>query len=236
MAQLVSLRIDGELVQAQAGQSILSAALAKGKYIPSLCAFPGLKTVGACRLCLVEIAGGGRLIPACTTPVAEGMAVTTKSARLTKYRQMALELLFAERNHVCAVCVSNNHCELQDLAVKLGVTNVRFAYRFPRLEVDMTHSRFVLDHNRCVLCSRCVRVCSEVEGAHVWDIASRGISSRVVCEMNQRWGESRSCTNCGKCVQVCPTGALVEKGAAAEEMIKRNEPIRRLAGARGGAH
>jgi bidirectional [NiFe] hydrogenase diaphorase subunit len=236
MAQTISLRIDGELVQAPAGTSILKAALEKGKYIPSLCAFPGLSTVGACRLCLVEIAGGGRLIPACTTPVAEGMSVTTKSARLTKYRQMALELLFAERNHVCAVCVSNNHCELQDLAMKLGVTNVRFPYRFPRLEVDMTHARYVLDHNRCVLCSRCVRVCAEVEGAHVWDIASRGISSRVICELNQRWGESRSCTNCGKCVQVCPTGALSDKGSAVEEMIKRNEPVRRLAGARGGAH
>jgi len=92
----------------------------------------------------------------------------------------------------------------------------------PRLPVDVSHPRWVLDHNRCILCSRCVRVCDEIEGAHVWDIAARGINSMLVAELNLPWGEAPSCTNCGKCVQVCPTGALVEKGLAVEEMTKRN--------------
>jgi bidirectional [NiFe] hydrogenase diaphorase subunit len=93
----------------------------------------------------------------------------------------------------------------------------------------------VLDHNRCILCTRCVRVCSEVEGAHVWDIMSRGVQSRLVCEMEKPWGQAESCTSCGKCVQSCPTGALAEKGWAVEEMIKNHENISSLAIHR-GAH
>jgi bidirectional [NiFe] hydrogenase diaphorase subunit len=233
MPQKVSIRIDGELIHALADQSILDAALAHSKYIPSLCNMKGLAPVGACRLCIVEVAGVGRLLPACTTPVQDGMSVTTNTEKLRRYRRIALELLFAERNHVCAVCVSNGHCELQSLAQRLGVTNVRYPYTYPRADVDLTHARFAADQNRCVLCTRCVRVCADVEGAHVWDISGRGIGSRLVCELNRKWGESRNCTNCGKCVQSCPTGALAEKGFAVEEMTKRTEPVSRLTVLRG---
>jgi bidirectional [NiFe] hydrogenase diaphorase subunit len=162
------------------------------------------------------------------------MSVTTNSENLKHHRLMALELLFVERNHICAVCVSNGHCELQSLAQTLGLTHVRFPYNYPTLPVDASHPRFVLDHNRCILCTRCVRVCDEIEGAHVWDIAARGISSRLVAELDRPWGESQSCTSCGKCVQVCPTGALVEKGYAVEEMDKRNAAVTHLAARREG--
>lgn len=233
MPNRISIRIDGELVQAQPGQTILEAAHENGRFIPGLCQFKGLSTVGACRLCVVEVQGVNRLQPACTTPAQDGMAVITRSARLNDYRKQALELLFAEKNHVCAVCVSNNHCELQAYAQRLGVTNVRYAYRYPRLPLDMSHPRFVIDHNRCVVCTRCVRVCNEVEGAYVWGVAGRGIGSRIACEMDREWGKAGACTNCGKCVQVCPTGALAEKGFAAEEMIKRHDLVERLATIRG---
>ncbi len=234
MPQKISIRIDGEYVNATEGQTILEAARAGGKYIPTLCFLEGLSASGGCRLCIVEVSGVGRLLPACTTPVQNGMSVTTNSEKLTRYRRMALEFLLIERNHYCSVCVSNGHCELQAMAQQLGVTHVNYPYNYPRMAVDVSHDRYVLDHNRCILCTRCVRVCSEVEGAHVWNISGRGIQSRLVSDLNRPWGESKSCTSCGKCVQVCPTGALAEKGWAVEEMVKNNESIRRLATRRGG--
>ncbi|MEN6535052.1 MAG: bidirectional hydrogenase complex protein HoxU [Bryobacteraceae bacterium] len=233
MPQKVSIRIDGEYVNAREGQTILDTARANGKYIPTLCFLEGLTPAGSCRLCVVEVSGVGRLLPACTTPVQDGMSVTTTSDRLTRYRRMIIEFLLAERNHYCAVCVSNGHCELQAMAQSFGITHVRYPYNYPKLPVDSSHPRYVLDHNRCILCTRCVRVCSEIEGAHVWDVMSRGIRSKLSSELNRPWGESKNCTSCGKCVHSCPTGAMAEKGFAVEEMVKRDEAVTKLASRRG---
>src|ERR1700690_1004143 len=139
MPDKLAIKIDGEYIQATAGQTILEAARANGKYIPTLCYLEGLSSVGACRLCIVEVSGIGRLLPACTTPVQDGMSVNTNSDRLTRYRRIAVEFLFSERNHYCAVCVSNGHCELQSMAQKLGVTSVEYPYSYPRLPVDVSH-------------------------------------------------------------------------------------------------
>jgi bidirectional [NiFe] hydrogenase diaphorase subunit len=227
------MRIDGGYVDASEGQTILEVARANGKYIPTLCYLEGLSPVGACRLCIVEVAGVNKLLPACTTPVQDGMAVTTQSERLQLYRRIAVEFLLSERNHYCAICVSNSHCELQRVAMEVGITHVSYPYRYPRLAVDVSHERFVLDHNRCILCTRCIRVCAEVEGAHVWEMNGRGIHARVAADLDRPWGESVSCTNCGKCVQVCPTGALAEKGKSVEEMVKTDGRITKLASRRG---
>ena len=152
----------------------------------------------------------GCVCPACTTAVWEGMSISTDTERLRRHRRLILELLFTERNHVCSVCVANGHCELQSLAQEQDLTHVRLRYRHPDLPVDASHDRFTADHNRCILCMRCVRACAEIEGAHVWDVMGRGINSMVITGLHEPWGSS-SCTRCGKCVQVCPTGALFEK-------------------------
>ena len=160
------------------GQTILEVARASGKYIPTLCWLDG--TSSGRRLPPLH-RGGVRRRTAAARLHHAGAGRHERHHQLAKssphYRRIAIEFLFAERNHICAVCVSNNHCELQAMAQRLGVTSVRYPYAYPKLPVDLSHERYVLDHNRCILCTRCVRVCAEVEGAHVWDVSSRGIRS-----------------------------------------------------------
>jgi bidirectional [NiFe] hydrogenase diaphorase subunit len=220
-SRIVTLKIDDADCSARDDETILDVAQQNRIRIPTLCNLEGLSGWGACRLCLVEIAGTTKLLPACVTYVQEGMQVKTDSPRLLAYRRMVVEMLFSERNHVCSVCVSNGQCQLQSLAQELGITHITLPYRYPTLPVDMSHEMFRLDHNRCVLCTRCVRVCDEIEGAHTWDLGGRGIDARIISDLNQPWGEADSCTRCGKCVHVCPTGALSQKGTAVAEMTKQ---------------
>jgi bidirectional [NiFe] hydrogenase diaphorase subunit len=229
MSRVVTLKINDQDVSGREDETILELARENGIFIPTLCQLEGLSNIGACRLCLVEIKGLPKLMPACMVRPQEGMEVYTESERLTRYRRMVIELLFVEGNHICSVCVSNGHCELQFLAQKLGVDHIRLPYRSPKREVDASHERFALDHNRCILCTRCVRVCGEIEGAHTWDVMGRGIQSCVITDLNQPWGESQTCTSCGKCVQVCPTGALFAKGKAVGEMTKHQGFLTTLA-------
>src|SRR5580698_985703 len=128
-----TLLIDGHEISARSGQTILEVAKENDIYIPTLCHLDGLTDVGACRLCVVEIKGNNKLFPACVTSVFEGMEVTTDTERLKKHRRTILELLFAERNHVCSVCVANGHCDLQAMAQEQGLTHVRLPYRNPEL-------------------------------------------------------------------------------------------------------
>jgi bidirectional [NiFe] hydrogenase diaphorase subunit len=218
--RVVTLEIDGRALSARDSESVIEVCRENDIRVPSLCHVEGLSVWGACRLCMVEVSGQRRLLAACSTRVAEGMQVRTDSERLRRYRRTIVELLLAERNHVCSVCVSNGHCELQTLAQRCGVDHVRVPYRQRRYEVDASHEAFRLDHNRCVLCARCVRVCDEIEGAHTWDVMGRGVDCLIISDLARPWGESETCTGCGKCVQVCPTGALVRHGTSAGEMVK----------------
>ena len=219
-ARVKTLVIDGRDISARETSTILEAAQEEGIFVPTMCHLEGLSEAGACRLCLVEVKGMNKLLPACVTRIEEGMEVTTHSERLDRYRRTVLEFLFAEGNHICSVCVANGHCELQSMAQRLGMNHVRVPYIAPRRQIDASHARFSFDANRCILCTRCVRVCDEVEGAHTWDIMGRGIASRVISDLNEPWGDSTTCTSCGKCVQVCSTAALTEKGQSVAESVK----------------
>lgn len=232
MSAPITVTINEQEYEARTEQTVLGVARSNDIFIPTLCFLKGLSGVGACRMCLVEVQGVPRLLPACVTKVTQGMVVTTESPKLQSYRRMILELLLAERNHICAFCVASGHCELQDLAQRLGITHVRYPYRFPRYEVDASHEQFVYDPNRCVLCTRCMRACEEVEGARTWNVMGRGIRSFMITDMNERWGDSPTCTTCGKCVQSCPTGALAVKGRATGEMKRKPNALPGLANMR----
>lgn len=224
--------VDDTEVDAYEGESVLQAARRHGFTIPALCYVEGLSVWGACRLCVVELAEQHQLRPACAVTVEEDMEVITDSEAIRRHRRTVLELLFAEGNHVCAVCVSNGACELQDAAVAVGMDHVRFDYQAPVRTIDASHPKYVSDPNRCILCTRCVRVCDEIEGAHVWDIAGRGSDARLVAELGKPWGDAQSCTWCGKCVATCPTGALFYQGRAVGEMRHEPHMVARLVAAR----
>lgn len=226
--QIITLSIDGLQVSGLAHETILEVARDNGITIPTLCHLDGLSVAASCRLCMVELAGSGKLYPACATRIAEQMVVTTQSDRLLHYRRTIVALMFSERNHVCAVCGANGHCELQDMAQMLGLDHVQLPGFYPPLGVDASHPRFLLDHNRCILCTRCIRVCGEIEGAHTWDVKNRGIHNLIVADLDTPWGESSTCTGCGKCVQVCPTGALIEQGKSVAEMRKHRPRLTTL--------
>jgi bidirectional [NiFe] hydrogenase diaphorase subunit len=225
MTDVYTLTIDGKDVAGTAGQTVMDVAEENGIDIPGLCHLEGISARGACRLCMVEIAGSPKLAAACMTKISEGMEVTAHSEKLLEYRQAITEMMFMERNHVCAVCVANNHCELQDLADTLEVTHFDLPRINPAVDIDASHKLFAIDHNRCILCLRCVRVCDEIEGAHTWDVMHRGLETRVQTDMGIPWGESPTCTSCGKCVQVCPTGALFEKGRPVAAGSKDRRPF-----------
>jgi bidirectional [NiFe] hydrogenase diaphorase subunit len=232
----VPVVLDGQEVLAHDGETVLQLARRLGVPIPTLCYLDGLSVHGGCRLCVVEVEGEHRLPLACATPVTAEMEVRTTTPEIEEHRRTVVALLFAEGGHVCAHCVASGACELQDLAARTGMDHVPFEMSFPRRDVDASHPRFVLDRDRCVLCTRCVRVCDELEGAHVWDVAARGETAHLIAGMDQPWGEVASCTSCGKCVAVCPTGALSERGTAAGE--RRPDPglPAFLADARAGGH
>lgn len=228
MTPALHIHINGNAYTADPGTTVLEACKQSGVTMYTLCELEGLSHAGACRLCLVEIEGNPKLQPACTTRVTEGMRLQTDTAQLRTYRRMTVELFFAERNHICAVCVANGHCALQSLAYAVGMDHVRFPMRSPACTLDASHGQWVLDHNRCILCTRCVRTCDEVEGAHHWDVMGRGIGSRIIGDFDTPWGQSETCTSCGKCMHACPTGAIFPKTAVQGSLEKHPEMITTL--------
>lgn len=210
---MINISINGRKLSAQAGGTVLDAAKQAGITIPTLCDHPALAPIGACRMCLVEVKGQRTLQPACTFPLSEGMEVQTESAPVVKARKFVLDLLFSERNHYCMYCEMSGDCELQALGYRYGLDHWQYPTYTKRFPVDATRKYFLMDHNRCILCRRCVRACSDIVANHTLGLKQRGASTMIDADMNVPFGES-TCISCGTCLQVCPTGALVDKRSA----------------------
>jgi len=206
----ITLTINGKQVKGKQGDTVLEVCQANGVDVPTLCHMDGLSDVGACRICMVEIEKERRPVPSCTYPARDGLVVKTNTERLEKYRRQILELIFTEHNHFCMFCEQSGDCELQKLAYRYQMDNVRYLYSFPSLSVDSLSDYLVIDHNRCILCGRCVRACGEVATSHTLSFTQRGWKTEVAADLNQPLGES-SCRLCGACVQACPTGAIFSK-------------------------
>jgi formate dehydrogenase major subunit len=209
----VTLTIDGEAVTVAEGTSIMRAAMEMGTKIPKLCATDMLDAFGSCRLCLVEIDGRPGTPASCTTPVANGMVVRTQTERLKRLRKGVMELYISEHPLDCLTCSANGDCELQDMAGAVGLREVRYGYdgaRHPNPGLDQSNPYFTYEPSKCIVCSRCVRACEEVQGTFALTIAGRGFESVVSPGMQEPFFSSE-CVSCGACIQACPTATLNEK-------------------------
>ncbi len=211
---MITLTIDGKRVEVQEGTTVLEAARANNISIPTLCDHPAITPYGGCRLCVVEVQGARVPQASCTLPAAEGMVIKTDTPALKAGRKFVLTMLFSERNHFCPFCqLSGGDCELQNAAYAEGMTHWEFQPNWKPFPVDASHPDFVLDNNRCILCRRCVRACDELVGNATLGIEERGTASLLVADTGVPWGQS-SCVACGTCVQVCPTGAIIDRYSA----------------------
>ncbi len=209
----VRVTIDGVEASVPANSSVLEAAQIAGIEIPTLCDHPAIEPIGACRICLVEIEKQRTLQPACTFPVFDGMVAHTRSEKVVEARRFVLNLLFSERNHFCMFCQMSGSCDLQDLAYAYELDHWQFDRPMPKYSVDASREFFAMDHNRCILCRRCVRVCDELVGNSTLGLKNRGAETMISADLDVPFGES-SCVSCGTCLQVCPTGALMDRASA----------------------
>ena len=212
-AQMVQIEIDGFPLSVPEGTSIMRAANSLDLPIPKLCATDSLKAFGSCRLCLVEIEGRKGTPASCTTLAEEGMKVRTQSDRLAKLRKGVMELYISDHPLDCLTCSDNGDCELQDMAGAVGLREVRYGHEgenHTRSEKDESNPYFTYDMSKCIVCSRCVRACDEVQGTLALTIEGRGFDSRVAVSLGENFFDSE-CVSCGACVQACPTATLQEK-------------------------
>ncbi len=211
--KMVSITIDGEAIEVPEGTSIMRAAALMGTTIPKLCATDNLEAFGSCRLCLVEIEGRAGYPASCTTPVMPGMVVSTQTDRLQQLRKGVMELYISDHPLDCLTCSANNDCELQDMAGAVGLRDVRYGYEGEHhLDAckDASNPYFTFDPAKCIVCSRCVRACDEVQGTLALTVDGRGFESHISASQDDGFLKSE-CVSCGACVQACPTSALIEK-------------------------
>ncbi len=206
----VTINIDGQPVKTASGATILEAARESGIRIPTLCHHPRLSVVGSCRVCMVAVEGIKGVVPACATPVRDGMVIKTDTPEVLAARRMAVELLLSTHPLNCEDCESNGKCELQALAIELEVEEPRFGRSLEKKPIDDRHPFLIHDPNKCILCSRCVRACREIAVNDVWCLSGRSSGTSISTFFDKPM-ESSGCLSCGECVSMCPTGALTTR-------------------------
>ncbi len=208
MTELVTFTIDGTEIKAPKGQTILQAADEMGMYIPRLCFLKNVSPGGHCRVCTVLV--NGRPQSACTHPVGEGLVVVADTPELANWRKSLIELLFVEGNHYCMFCEKSGNCELQAMGYRFGMMSPRYPYQFPKRDVDATHPDVMIDHNRCILCGRCVRTSQEKDNKGIFQFINRGHRTKVgVNSAALLGGTGLKVTD--EAVKACPVGAILRK-------------------------
>jgi [NiFe] hydrogenase diaphorase moiety small subunit len=205
---LVNITIDGIKLEARHGQTIMEVADAAGIYIPRLCSHPDLKPIGSCRVCTVLV--DGRPQAACVKPVMEGMAIESDTPQLLQHRRNIIDMMFVEGNHFCMFCEKSGNCELQALAYRFGITAPQYPFQFPEKEVDASHPDILLDHNRCVMCARCVRASQELDGKNVFQSIGRGFHRKIGVNGLRALGDTDMALG-DRAADICPVGCIVKK-------------------------
>jgi iron-only hydrogenase group A len=208
--KLVNIEIDGESIEVEAETSILDAAKKLNKDIPTLCYLEEKNLIGACRICLVEIENSGKLAASCITPVSEGLKIKTNSSRVRRNRKMNLEFLLSNHNIECPSCISNESCELREIAEEFGVREVRFEGKKSSYQMDQSTPSIFRDPEKCILCRRCESVCRDIQSVEAVQVFGRGFETVIKPSFYENLADS-PCVLCGQCTLVCPTGALREK-------------------------
>lgn len=213
----VRFMLDGQEYLAEEGAQLVAAAKDCGVYIPTLCNYPGVRPKGACRICTVLVNG----IPhtACTTKVVEDMSVVTSTPELEAFRKSIVEILFAEGNHLCPICERSGNCELQALAYRYRMTAPQFPYLFPKRDVEAWHPKLIKDHNRCILCKRCIRGIFNEEGQAIFAFGKRG--DRLIINIDPETSKDISDELAQQAMDICPVGAILRKGKGFDVPIGR---------------
>ncbi len=219
MNKTLKFKIDGKLITAEKGQTIVEAASDNGVYIPTLCNFAGALPKGCCRMCTIKI--NNRYMTSCTTPVADGMEVQSNTDEINDIRKSIIELLFVTGNHFCPSCEKSGNCELQALAYRYQMMVPRFPFTFPQKGVDASSPKIIKDQNRCIMCKRCIKTIKDEEGRHYFAFRNRGHNLEVV--LDQELGKEMTDEMAKLAMENCPVGSIIYKEKGYDEPIGKRK-------------